>query len=79
MRKRRILRSLPSPYPERLSRNHFINGTDYGKTNRFVYGVPAGVRNLTLTRTGYQPYTLLVTVPAGGTKVLAPITLTKGD
>jgi len=56
-----------------------INGTDRGTTNKFVYNVPAGVRNLTLTRTGYQPYTMLVTVPAGGTKVLAPITLTKGE
>jgi hypothetical protein len=55
-----------------------INGTDYGRTNKFVSNVPAGTRNLTLTLTGYQPYTTIVIVPAGGTKILAPITLTKG-
>jgi PKD repeat protein len=52
-----------------------INGTDFGKTNQFVYNVPAGNRNLTLTKTGYRPYTMLVTVPAGGMKILPPITL----
>jgi PKD repeat protein len=52
-----------------------INGTDYGRTNQFVYNVPAGIQNLTLTKTGYQPYTLPVTILAGGTKILAPVTL----
>ncbi|NYT20374.1 MAG: PEGA domain-containing protein [Methanomicrobiales archaeon] len=57
-----------------------INGTDYGTTDRFVKDVPAGVQNLTLVKEGYQPETVLVDVPAGGLKVLAPITLTKsGD
>jgi len=54
-----------------------INDTGYGTTDRFVSDVPAGVRNLTITKGGYQPYTTLVTVPAGGLKVLAPITLTR--
>jgi hypothetical protein len=36
--------------------------------------VPAGTRNLTLTRSGYQPKTVMVDVPAG-VKVLAPIHL----
>ena len=52
-----------------------INGTDYGRTNQFVYNVPAGIRNLTLTKGGYVSTTVLIDVPAGGTKVLAPITL----
>ena len=52
-----------------------INGTSYGKTNQFVRNVPAGNQNLTLTRDGYKPYTTTVTVPAGGLKVLAPVTL----
>jgi PKD repeat protein len=55
-----------------------INGTDHGRTNQFVYNVPAGIQNLTLTMGGYQPYTMMVNVPADGTKILAPITLTKG-
>jgi hypothetical protein len=54
-----------------------INGTDYGRTDNFVT-VPSGTRNLTLTKDGYQPFTMIVTVPAGDLKVLAPITLTKG-
>jgi hypothetical protein len=56
-----------------------INGTGYGTTDQFVSSVPAGVRNLTLAKGGYQPYTTLVSVPAGGLKVLAPITLTKSS
>jgi predicted outer membrane repeat protein len=54
-----------------------INGTDYGTTNKYVTSVPAGNQNLILTKEGYQPYTTVVDVPAGGVKVLAPITLTK--
>jgi hypothetical protein len=54
-----------------------INGTDYGTTDQFVSSVPAGIHNLTLAKGGYQPYTTLVSVPAGGLKVLAPISLTK--
>jgi hypothetical protein len=52
-----------------------IDGVESGHTNTFVYGVQSGTRNLTLTKTGYQPKTTLVPVPAGGLKVLAPITL----
>jgi hypothetical protein len=55
-----------------------INGTGYGTTDRFVSDVPAGVLNLTISKGGYQPYTTIVSVPAGGLKVLAPVTLTKG-
>jgi hypothetical protein len=52
-----------------------IDGVESGHTNTFVYGVSSGTRNLTLTKTGYQPKTTFVTVPDGGLKVLAPITL----
>ena len=55
-----------------------INGTDHGMTDKFVTDAPAGNQNLTLVKEGYQPYSTTVTVPAGGVKVLAPITLTKG-
>jgi PKD repeat protein len=54
-----------------------INGTDYGRTDTFIT-VPSGIRNLTLTKPGYQPYTTNIKVPAGDLKVLPPITLTKG-
>ncbi len=56
----------------------FINGTDHGVTNTFVTNIPVGNQNLTLIKAGYQPYTTMVTVPAGGLKALGPITLTKG-
>ena len=56
-----------------------INGMDYGTTDQFVKNVPAGNLNLTLTKEGYQPKTVLVDVPAGGLKALAPVTLTKSD
>jgi hypothetical protein len=55
-----------------------INGTEQGITNQLVTNVTAGMRNLTLTKDGYQPYTTVVNVPAHDVKVLAPITLTKG-
>jgi PKD repeat protein len=54
-----------------------VDGTDYGRTTKFVT-VPSGTRNLTLIKDGYQPYTTVVSVPAGSVKVLAPVTLTKG-
>jgi PKD repeat protein len=53
-----------------------MNGTEYGKTDRLVT-VPSGIRNLTLVKDGYQPYTMTVNVPTGDLKVLAPITLTR--
>jgi beta propeller repeat protein len=57
-----------------------INGTDTGaKTNTIVRNVGAGNQNLTLTKDGYEPYSKVVTVPAGGMKVLAPITLIQGS
>jgi PEGA domain len=52
-----------------------VNGTEYGRTNQFVYIVPSGSQNLTLTKDGYQPSTTTVFVPAGDMKVLAPINL----
>ena len=55
-----------------------INGTDFGKTNGIVTNVPAGEQNLTLVKEGYQPKTVMVNVPYGGVKMLAPITLNKG-
>ncbi len=56
-----------------------MNGTERGYTNQLVTNVPSGLRNLTLSKEGYQPYTTIVNVPAGDIKVLAPITLTKGS
>jgi len=57
-----------------------IDGTERGHTTKVVTDVPAGTRTLTLTKPGYDQYTLTVSVPAGGIKVLTPITLTKsGD
>jgi beta propeller repeat protein len=55
-----------------------INGTDHGMTDKFVTDAPAGNQNLTLVKEGYQPYPLIVNVPAHDVKILAPITLTKG-
>jgi hypothetical protein len=52
-----------------------IDGVESGHTNTFVYGVSSGLRNLTLTKDGYQPKTTFVQVPSGDLKVLAPITL----
>lgn len=58
-----------------------IDSTDYGTTSGFVNDVPAGVRNLTLTKPGYQAYTTVINIPEGGVKVVSPITLTieKGE
>jgi hypothetical protein len=56
-----------------------INGTDYGTTNKFVNNVPVGIQNLTLIKAGYLAKTMMVNVPAGEVKILAPITLTKGE
>ena len=56
-----------------------INGTDYGKTDTFLKNVPAGNQNMTLTKDGYQPSTVVVNVPAGDLKVLAPITLSQSQ
>lgn len=53
----------------------YIDGITYGQTNGFTYHVPTGIRNLTLTRAGYQAKTMFVHVPAGELKVLAPISL----
>jgi TolB protein len=55
-----------------------IDGTNRGTTGHLVSNVPAGNRNLTLTKDGYQPYTTVVNVPANDVKALAPITLVKG-
>jgi hypothetical protein len=54
-----------------------INGMDYGTTSHVVKDIPAGTQNLTLTKDGYQPETMLVDVPEGGIKVLSSIALTK--
>ncbi len=56
-----------------------INGTDSGRTNGFVRDVPPGVQNVTVTKEGYLATTVSVSVPAGGIKVLAPITLMKDE
>ncbi len=52
-----------------------INGTDHGMTDKFVTDAPVGNQNLTLVKEGYQQYSTTVTIPAGGVKVLEPITL----
>ncbi len=54
-----------------------IDGTDYGTTNKLVKDVPAGTRNLTLIKTGYQPTSMLVNVPEGGLKALPSVILVK--
>jgi hypothetical protein len=54
-----------------------INGTDSGTTDKLVTNVPVGSQKLTLVKEGYQPKTVMVFVPAGGVKMLEPITLTK--
>jgi hypothetical protein len=55
----------------------FVNGTYFGTTNNYIYNVPSGIRNLTLTLPGYLPSSSLVDVPAGDTRILLPVTLTK--
>ena len=57
----------------------FIDSVDFGKTNKFVTSVPSGNRTLILTKNGYEPYSGTVTVPAGGLKVLAPVTLSQAS
>ena len=54
-----------------------IDGTDYGTTNKLVRDVPAGTRNLTLIKAGYQPSSMLVNVPEGGLKALPSVILVK--
>ena len=54
-----------------------IDGTDYGTTNKLVKDVPAGTRNLTLIKAGYQPSSMLVNVPEGGLKALPSVILVK--
>ncbi|MBP1927754.1 hypothetical protein J2741_000301 [Methanolinea mesophila] len=54
-----------------------VNGVVSGATDGFVKNVPAGVQNLTLVKAGYDQKTMMVEVPAGGVKALAPITLSK--
>jgi hypothetical protein len=56
-----------------------IDGAAKGTTNGFVSDVTPGLRNLTLTKTGYQDATVWVDVPSGGLKVVAPITLSRGS
>jgi hypothetical protein len=53
----------------------FIDGVNYGKTNKFVANVPSGNRTLALTKDGYEPYSGTINVPAGGFKALAQVTL----
>jgi len=55
-----------------------INGADTGvKTNALVRNVPAGDQDLTLVKEGYQPCSMVVSVPEGGIRVLASLTLAK--
>ena len=53
-----------------------IDGIVRGRTNQFVFNLPAGTHNLTLTRGGYQTTTIMVNVPSG-LRVLAPVTLSR--
>ena len=52
----------------------YIDGNESGNTNQFVYNIPAGNRNITVTKPGYLAKTVWVDVPAG-LKVLVPIRL----
>src|SRR5690606_39298358 len=56
-----------------------IDGTDYGTTNKLVKDVPAGTRNLTLIKAGYQPTSMLVEVPEGGLKALPSVILVPAE
>ncbi|OPZ44640.1 MAG: PEGA domain protein [Euryarchaeota archaeon ADurb.BinA087] len=48
-----------------------IDGVVKGQTNAIISNVAAGIHNVTLTRSGYQPETKLVDVKAGGMNSVA--------
>lgn len=52
-----------------------VNGTEMGSSNRLLDNIPAGQANITLSRPGYRPKTILVDVPDAGLIVLEPINL----
>jgi hypothetical protein len=52
-----------------------IDGEDFGRTDGLVSNAPTGIRTLTLEKDGYEPVTLVIQIPEGDLKVLAPITL----
>jgi hypothetical protein len=52
-----------------------IDGETFGQTDGFVDDAPTGIRNLTLGKDGYAPKTVVIQIPEGDLKVLAPITL----
>jgi hypothetical protein len=56
----------------------FIDGIPFGRTNNLFSGIDAGLRTLTITKPGFQTKIIPVNIPAGGVKVLAPITLQRG-
>jgi beta propeller repeat protein len=56
-----------------------VNGINFGNTNRFIRNVPPGNQNLTLLKDGFQTYMTIVSVPRDGLKVLAPVTLSRGE
>jgi hypothetical protein len=56
----------------------FIDGIPFGRTNNLFSGIDAGSRTLTITKPGFQTKIIPVNIPAGGVKVLAPITLQAG-
>jgi hypothetical protein len=56
----------------------FIDGIPFGRTNNLFSGIDAGPRTLTITKPGFQTKIIPVNIPAGGVKVLAPITLKAG-
>jgi PEGA domain len=56
-----------------------VDGVQRGLTDQVVTNIPPGTHNLTLKKTGYQTKTVPVEIEAGGTVVLAPVTLSPGN
>jgi len=48
----------------------YLDGINRGQTDQYLSNVPAGTRNLTLVKAGYQNLTTTVDVKAGKTTVL---------
>ena len=54
----------------------YLDGINRGQTDQYLSNVPAGTRNLTLVKAGYQNLTTTVDVKAGKTTVMKAFRLT---
>ena len=54
----------------------YLDGINRGQTDQYLSTVPAGIRNLTLVKAGYQNLTTTVDVKAGKTTVMKAFRLT---